>query len=439
VNKFFSKWILALCIVFSAYGDDRPSPKVKELVSPRGIKFWFMNDGSAPLIHIKIAFKNAGASHQEKGKTGIPIFFSNVVFCGSGEYSKTQFAEECSNLSIAISSKADLDYLYFSLTAPKIVLGKAVALLNVSLTSPNFEEDKVKLIQNGIGGSMQNYAANPTDLAFSAIIPSIIFKSHDYENGIFGLPEDFMKLSIDDLKDYKSKFLTVSNAEICIFGDISENEAISLIDGIFSKIKNGEPATDDIKDIEPQLNSQTKKYYADGPQSSIFFVLKTERPTSDKRFAAAILYRILGEGLVFKGRILSKLRTEKGLIYSGNAYSVDLKHSSYIFGELHTDNSKVQEAINLLKSIIKDLREKGITESELQFAKNNINGKLLVSLRTSEDLCRFYFHKKLQGFGTNALSETIEKINQVTLTEVNSLAAKILDKDEFVVIGGGKE
>jgi zinc protease len=332
-----------------------------------------------------------------------------------------------------------MDYLYFSLTAPKIVLEKAVVLLNVSLTSPNFEEDKVKLIQNGMGGSMQNYAANPTDSAFASIIPSIIFKSHSYENGIFGLPEDFTKLSIDDLKNYKSKFLTVANAEVCVFGDILESEAISLIDKIFSKIENGEPATDDIRDTEPQLNSEIKKYYADGPQSSIFFVLKTERPMSDKRSAAAILYRILGEGLVFKGRILSKLRTEKGLIYSGNAYSIDSKHSSHIFGELHTDNSKVQNAIDLLKSIIKDLKEKGITEPEFQFAKNNIKGKLLVSLRTSEDLCRFYFHKKLLGFGTNALSETIEKIDHVTLAEVNSLAAKILDENVFVVIGGGKE
>jgi zinc protease len=398
-----------------------------------------MNDGSAPLIHVKIAFKNAGASHQEKNKTGVPMFFSKAVFCGSGKYSKTQFAEECSNLSIAISCKADMDHLYFSLTAPKIALEKSVALFNVSLTSPNFEEDKVKLIQNGMGGSMQNYAANPTDLAFSAIIPSMIFKSHCYENGIFGLSEDFMKLSIDDLKNYKSKSLTVANAEICVFGDLSENEAISLVDKIFSGIENGKPAVDDIKDIDPKLNSEIKKYYADGPQSSVFFVLKTERPTSDKRSAAAILYKILGEGSVFKGRILSKLRTEKGLIYSGNACSIDLRHSSYIFGKLQTDNSKVQDAINLLKSIIKDLKEKGITEPELQFAKDNIKGQLLVSLRTSEDLCSFYFQKKLQGLGTNALSETIEKIYQVPLTEVNSLAAKILDVDVFVVIGGEKE
>jgi zinc protease len=94
-----------------------------------------------------------------------------------------------------------------------------------------------------------------------------------------------------------------------------------------------------------------------------------------------------------------------------------------------------------LKAIVKDLRENGINESELLFAKSNMKGKMLVSLRTSEDICHFYFHKKLQGFGTTVLAETIEKIDATTLEEVNSLAKEILDENNmsFVVIGGAKK
>jgi zinc protease len=414
--------------------------KVKELTSGRGIKFWFMKDNSAPLVHVKIAFKNSGAAHQEKTKAGIPIFYSNAVFCGSGKYSKTQFAEECSNLSLIIRCKADFDRMYFSLTIPKIVLDKSVAIFNALITLPNFENDKVKIIQNEIVSYLQNYAMDSSGIASHSIIPSIIFKSHKYESGIFGSPEDFMQLSVEDLKNYKAKFLVTSNVEACVFGDISESEATLLIDKIFSGVEDGKPSPDNIADVVPQLNSEIKKYYAEGPQSLILFVLKTERPRSIKRHAAMLLYKILGEGYIFKGRILSKLRTEKGLIYSGAVHHIDWNHSSYVLGKLQTDNSKVLDTINLLKTIVKDLREKGINESELQFAKRNVKGSILVNLRTSENLCNFYFNKKLFGFDLNALSETIEKINGVILKEVNTLANSILDENNmsFVVIGGKK-
>jgi zinc protease len=324
------------------------------------------------------------------------------------------------------------------LTVPKIVLNEGIDLFNLLITSPNFEEDKIKVIQNDIAYYLQNYAADPVNIAVSSIVPSIIFKSHAYERGSFGFPEDVAKLSAEDLKNYKSKFLTAGNAEVCIFGDVSEKEAAALADKIFSGVKFGKPSADNVEDVAIKLNSEVKKYYAEGPQSLILFVLKTERPLSEKRYAAMVLYRILGEGSIFKGRILSKLRTEKGLIYGGTVNNVDLNHSSYVLGRLQTDNSKVQNAIDSLKEIVKNLREKGIGESELQFAKNNIKGMMLVSLRTSEDLCDFYFNKKLQGFKRTALPEIMEKISQVKLEEVNSLAREILDENcmSFVVIGG---
>ncbi|MDR0968746.1 MAG: insulinase family protein [Holosporaceae bacterium] len=446
--------ILTLLVCFSAYCDEKPekesASKISqekdekkseptELVSPRGIKFWHMKDESAPLVHVRIAFKHAGSACQKQEKAGVPFFYSIAVFCGCGKYSKTQFAKECSNLASRISCEAGFDNIRFSMTAPKIVLDKTVDLFNASLTSPNFEEDKVKIIQNDVAYSMQNYAAEPFQVAFSSIIPSIIFGSHPYRNGKLGSPENFLKLSTNDLRNYKEKFLTTSRAEVCIFGDVSEDEAKSLIDRIFTNIPTGESVKISEQYVSPTLNPEIRKYYAEGQQSSIFFILKTERPLSKKRYAAEILYRILGEGYNFKGLILSKLRTENGLVYGGGITSVDLEHSSYMFGILQTDNSKVQAAIDLLKKIIKDLKVNGINEKELQFAKNNIKGNLMVRLRTSDDLCSFYFRKKLQGFGANALEDEIKKIDSVKLEEVNAFARKTLNENTlFIVIGGEK-
>jgi zinc protease len=431
-------FVVFACLFFF---DSAKATEFKESVSRCGVKFLFINDNNSSLVHVKIVFKNAGAACREKNKSGLPLFYSSAVFCGAGDYSRAQFSEACSGLAAKISCSADADNLYFSFAVPTTVLKEAVALFNAAIKSPNFEEDKVKQIQNNIASYVQNYSANPREIAFSSIIPSIIFKSHKYESGECGSPEDLMKLSVEDLKNYKSKFLVTANAEACVCGNISEAEAIALVDQIFSGVEVGEPAADDVENVTPKLNSEMKKYYSEGPQSSVFFVLKTEHPLSPKRYAASLLYGILGESHTFKARILSKLRTENGLIYSGGVSTVDLKHANCVFGALKTDNSKVQSAVNLLKVIIKDFRENGITESELQFIKNNIKGSALVGLRTSGALCNFYFNRRLLGLGETTLEETMKKIDDVSLAEVNALAAEILDENNmsFIVIGGGEK
>ncbi|MDR1560834.1 MAG: insulinase family protein, partial [Holosporaceae bacterium] len=382
----------------------------------------------------------SGSSYQAESKTGVPTFYSHVVFCGTGKFTEVEFKQKCSDISVKISCRAGVDNLFFSMTAPRIVLKEAIELFGMLMSSPTFEKDKVRKIQNEIGYSMQNYAITPAETAFYTLAPALIFPSHIYKYGLHGNSEHFMKLSIDDLVKYKKKFLVIKNAEACICGNIDENEAVSLLNNVLRGIEKGEPAQDNIPDISPQLTPKITKYYVEGPQSVVIFILKNEKPLSSQKPAISILYRILGEHSSFKSKIMSELRTKQGLIYGGTIIPVDLNHANYAFGVLQTDNSKAQKAIESIKTIINKLRENGITPDELQFAKNNIKGTLLVRLRTSGELCQFYFGKMLDGFKTNALSDYLERTSKVTREEVNHQAKEILDEEKmsFILIGGNE-
>lgn len=415
---------------------------VNIITSDLGVKIYHKKDSSAPLVHIVILFKNSGSSYQEKDKMGVPKLYSSAVFCGSGKYSQNQLEQELTNISSNITCNANNDIISFFMTSPTIVLNETIPLFKAVICYPKFEKEKVIIVQNGIIGRMQNYAMNPFAIAKNVFIPSIIFsKPHVYENGILGSAEDFSKLTIDDLTKYKKHYIVISNVEACIFGDISEEKAKSVIDQLIGNLEKGKPAPDDIPDIIPTISNITKKYYAQGPQSTIIFALKNERILSPDRYAAEILFKILGEGYLSKSRILDLLRTKLGLIYSGGVSSVDLNHTSYIIGVLMTENAKVNKAIDALRSIIKDLRMNGITNEELNFAKNNIAGSVIVNLRTSEDICNFFFSAMKYNLGTNALNNLLNGIHNVCLEDVKTLANKILDENNItiVVIGGNSK
>ncbi len=413
---------------------------VKSIVSKNGIRIFHMRDSSASLVHIKIVFKKSGTAYQEKSKFGVPEFYSSAVFCGSGQYTQSGLEQKLSNISTSVSCASNCNNLVFSITVPTIVLDEAIPLLDAVISKPIFEKHKVKAIQNEIVSMLQNYAANPDAAAKNIFIPGMIFKSHVYEAGECGSSEDFAKLTIEDLKKYKKKYVVKKNAEAWVFGDISEDRAIHLIDQILSGIAVGIGSQDTIKDVTPKLSNEIKKYYAKGPQSTVVFALKGVKPNSLDRYAAIVLLRILGGRGLFKSRIMSVLRTQHGLIYGGLVGMVDLDHANYAIGILKTDNTKVEKVISCLRSIIKDLKENGITESELDFVKRNLSGNLLVGLRTSKNVCDFYFSQMLNGSGVNALNDILNGINNVTMGDVKKLSQKILDEENIpiVVIGGAE-
>ncbi|MBR1734141.1 MAG: insulinase family protein [Alphaproteobacteria bacterium] len=421
----------------TAQKKSRNIQEVKELRSYRGIRFIYAQDTNSQLVHIKIAFNNSGAAYQELSKAGVPYLYSSTVFKGCGKYSSAQFERETSTEMINIFCAAGIDRVRFHLTAPLLTIDKGVSLLNAAICDPKFEKEKVKISQESVIAILQDYSINRNLVAIYTIIPSLLFKSHSYASGLFGSAENFIKLNVDDLQQYRKNFIIANNAEGCIFGNISEEKAKSLIDKIFENVNDGKISENSVEDIQPAITKFQKKYFVKGSGSSIIFALKGVKIKSKDRFAARIFTTIFGEGSVFKGRLLGILRG-KGYIYSGSISTINYDHSDYIIGILQTDNKKVDQAISALKDIIRDFREKGITETELQFAKKLLKGSTVIGLRNSDNLSGFCFSAMLKGLGLNALSDFLNGIDNVTLSEVNMFCKNNLNENEipFIIMGG---
>lgn len=424
----------------------QPPPKevnttrVKELASSYGIKFWYHRDDSAPLINIALAFKNCGAAHMEKPKKSVPILYSNIDHCGNEKYSKEEFEERLQDISLVFRCGANRDDVMLFCKYPKIVSNEAIDLFLLALTSPKFEKKEVEKWKNSQSYHLKTYQNGQISWFIDVMMPKILFENHPYGDG-WGSSEDVLKLTSADLESFHEKYIVRSNVELCIFGDISETEAVELANKILGRIPQGNRAPDNVENVEIKLQNFSRNFYDEGPQSYILFALPNVLESSERKFAATVLYLILGGySFGFKNRIMKKLRSELGLIYGGGIHEVEHKHSCFSVGVLQTSNKNVDTAISEIKLILKQLKEHDISQEELDFAKSNIKGSFLVGLRTAEDLCRFYMDRKLQGYSLNALEEFLQGIDSVKLEHVNTAAKELLDENNLpIVVIGGKE
>ena len=443
IKKFFCIILFLISGILSAKNSpskEVTTTRVKELTSSYGIKFWYHRDDSAPLINIALAFKNCGAAHMEKTKRSVPTLYSNIDHCGNEKYSKEEFEERLDNISVSFYCRADFDNVMFFCKYPKMVSNEAVDLFLLALTSPKFEKKEVEKWKNSQSYFLKTYQNGRIFWFTSVMMPKILFENHPYGDG-WGSSEDVLKLTSADLESFRKNYIVRSNVELCIFGNISEAEAIELANKILARIPQGNSAPDNIKNVEIKLQNCSRNFYDEGPQSYILFALPNVLESSERKFAATVLYLVLGGyNFYFKNRIIKKLRSELGLIYGGGISKTELKHACFSTCYLQTSNKNVDTAISEIKLILKQLKENGISQEELDFAKSNIKGSFLVGLRTANDLCSFYMTKKLQGHSLHALEEFLQGINAVTLEQVNSIAKELLDENNLpIVVVGGKE
>lgn len=410
--------------------------QVKELKSRQGVRIFYMCDKSTKIVNVRVGFLNSGSAYQKPFKAGVPLFFARAVFAGTLSYKKLIFEEGMNRISAKISAISNFDNIYFSLTVPKMVLDEALGLFSSLICEPSFDEKEVKIMHTNLYSEMQNYVSNRLPFIINYAAPSIVYKGHSYEAGIFGKIEDFAKLSIDDLRRFKNKYISPNNAVAAVFGDVSEAKAIEIIDGIFSKIPKNNKIIEEVCDASLKLENYTQHYFDPGPQTTAALVLRYENKNSKDRAAAVLAYRIIG-GQMNKSRIFDELRNKQGLVYWGYIFAKNYLHSELAYACFETSTKKAPKAISALKDLIRDVRKNGISASELSLAKKNFKGKLLVALRGSSELCDYYFSNMLFNFSPDVLRQEIEDIDSVTLDDVNRVISKLLDEEKmlFIVIG----
>ncbi|RYD06796.1 hypothetical protein N752_02350 [Desulforamulus aquiferis] len=146
-------------------------------------------------------------------------------------------------------------------------------------------------------------------------------------------------------------------------------------------------------------------------------------------YIAQVINTILGGGL--SSRLFQEIREQRGLVYSVYSY-----HSSYydtgIFG-VYAGLSKqnVGQAMELIFKELKDIKQKGVTPIELQRAKDQLKGNLLLSLESVNTHMSRLGKSELYLKKVYKPEEIVEKLNKVTVEDTIRVANEIFNHDNF--------
>lgn len=369
----------------------------------------------------------------EGGKTGLLGIMGGMLNEGTTSKTKAQFDEAVDILGANVSLSSGGGYV----SSLSRYFPQAFTLMSDALRNPSFPQESFdKLISQELTGlkTIEKSASSIADRVVNALAYGV-----NHPVGEFETEGSIKSLTLDDVKTVYKKYITPSRAYLTFVGDIKPAEAKAMAEKAFGNWK-GFPLA--LETVAPVSNpTKTEVNLIDVPnavQSEINVINLVNIPmSSPDYFPVIVANKILGGGA--DARLFMNLREKYGFTYGA--------YSNIGTGRFQTDfnasasvrNEKVDSAVGQFLYEINRMRNEKVTATELQNAKNQYNGSFALGMENPARTADFASNILINKLPADFYRTYLQKINAVTVDDIQRVAKKYFNYDNTRVVIVGKQ
>jgi zinc protease len=416
-----------------------PSPQsavnVRELVTPRGVRVWLVEDYAVPLVSIEFGFPG-GTSRDPAGRSGATNMLAALLDEGAGDLESQAFQRALDEKAIELSFYGQLDYLGGRMRTLAKNVDRAVELLRLALNAPRFDLEPFERVREQFNARIRNEANDPGSMAWRAWRARFL-PGHPYGLPPEGTLESVAEIERADLKALARGMLARETLRVAIVGAIDATRAADLIDLVFADL----PARVDLPEIAVANYGGVggeEIIDLDVPQSTIRFGRPAPSRADPDHIPSIVLAHVLGGGTGLSSRLFREVREKRGLAYAVSASVANFDHASYLYGGTTTKNERAHESLKVIRDEILDMARGNVTEEELEKGKKYLIGSYPLRFDTSAKIAAQLVQIQLEGHGAEWLVERNRRIAAVTMADAKRTAERLFGDGALSVVIVGR-
>jgi predicted Zn-dependent peptidase len=381
---------------------------------------------------ISFYFKR-GSRHEPKHLNGICHFIEHTVFKGTEKRSPLDIAIETDRLGGNFEAFTSHEETVFSMKVVDRQLPKAFDLLADMLANPKFDELELKREQQVIIEEMKMVEDSPEEF-LGEIFFEELFKKHALALPITGTRKTVKTFKQKVTSDFHASVFQPKNLIISAAGNLEHREIVDLAQKFFGD-RNSKSETEESFQ-KPQISSPILlKQKRELEQ--VHFLISTPyvSATSEKRYAASLLANALGGGT--SSRLWQKIREEKGLAYSVGASGMTMQDCGIFQVFAATSPEHFEETVDLSIAEMRKIKREGVSEAELQLAKDQTHASILLGLEDSSVRAGNLAQSEATHGRQILIDETLEKLDTVTVDDVKEIAEEFFVTENVGLVGLG--
>lgn len=382
-----------------------------------------------------LVFAGAGSRYEKESERGISHFLEHMFFKGGKKYRNTK------EVSVAIDGRGgdfnaftgkEYAGYYVKVAAEHTEL--ACDVLSDMLLHASFPQEEIEKERGVIMEEERMYQDTPMYRA-GWDFEELLFGNHPLGWDTIGKEKVIMSVQQKDFQQHKDSLYSPDNCAVVFAGNIKQDKAMDLAEQYFGAMTGNKqcefPPLEEYGPEKVFLRSKKTE------QSHLVLGVPSVSALDADRFTQKLLAIILGGNM--SSRMFLNIREAKGLCYYISTDTDSYLDAGALSTRAGVDQSRLHEAIELIKHEYLVCAEKGVEEEELQRSKDYMRGKFTLSLEDSEERAHFFGKQELLYPETLDVEAYLAKFDAVTKDRVDALAKRLFTPGNFRLVVIGKE
>lgn len=386
-----------------------------------------------------LIFSNTGSRYEKPNEFGIAHFFEHMVFKGTPTYPDPQLlASTIDGIGAEFNAFTSREYTGYYIKAASQHLELSLDVLSDMLLRPLLRQEDLERERGVIIEEMNMYRDNPMH-HIANVFEEMLWKGSGLSHDIIGNRETVTGVNRADFVDFLSRWYGQGNLLVVLAGDekvVMSPAARTLVEAAFAKPAEHErrPGKQAPEDLHQQgFMADDRLVVVERPTEQAHLVLgwKGLARADKRRHTLSLLSVILGGSM--SSRLFTEVREKRGLCYYVSS-DTEFYHETGSFGaSAGVETKRVEEAIEVITTEFMDVAsgKRAVTKAELERAKEQVAGRMLLSFEDSRTVAQFYGMRQLLQNQIESPEDVMRKIRAVTIDEIQSLAATLLQQEQL--------
>lgn len=366
-----------------------------------------------------------GSRDEAPEEAGYSHFAEHMLFKGTPAQNKKDIAVNFDKMSGYVNAYTTHELVVVYNRVPYYYLEETNNLIHDIYHNSIFPENEVQLEKQVIINEIRSEFEDPHEKVHEDFMRNI-FPGNTLGLPIIGNEESIKNVKRDELFDFYTRTFDAANLVIIMAGKVDVDKTISLLNGF--KFRPG-------KKISTRVctdNNNDSHFMSVLPSEQVHIITGTRHVVKsfEKQLQLGLLNTILGESM--SSRLFQKVREDKGLCYL--IYTFFNKYrTENLFGlYMSVMPENLNNAIKEVSLVIRELIESGITNEELEQAKNQKIGELILNYDILQKRMSKIAYMKIKYNHIYTFDAIIQIINNTTIDDLNNLVKEIFIKEHFV-------
>ncbi|HHW06231.1 MAG TPA: insulinase family protein [Clostridia bacterium] len=375
-----------------------------------------------------------GSRNEEDSNRGVSHFIEHLLFKGTTNRTAKQIAEALEAVGGTLNAFTAKEYTCFYAKVLAKHLDLAVDLLSDMFFNSLFTDEDIDKERNVVLEEIKMYEDTPDELIHD-LFAANVWQHHPLGYPVLGTVASVQGIDRQAVLKYFESNYTPHNTVIAVAGNIDCEEVFRKLERVFGSWSPGSAKMRGY--LAPVPKAGEAFYEKDTEQVHLCLGTPSISQDDERIYTMIILNSILGGGL--SSRLFQSIRENRGLVYSIYSY-----HCSYVDAGLFsiyagTSRHNAPEVVGLILKELNEVRKNGIAAGELDKAKEQIKGSLMLSMESISNRMSRLGRSEICYNRIITTDEIIRGVSEVSLEQVQKLAEGLFRENRFSLTMIGPE